>query len=171
MIPALALVAAQSWADALAVVTYTSKSGDSVTIARAIGAFKGPNANVAPTVAFDGTHGLYDVCFEPSGKSCGYNVVLRATDVPAPPAATPKAISDSPIGLTLAQLLARFRADPNFAEKTLATGARGSVVLVAAEDQYPPPHIYDHGYQATTHYLYFMRDGIVAAYAYKATEN
>ncbi|HTA38956.1 MAG TPA: hypothetical protein VK760_07770 [Candidatus Acidoferrales bacterium] len=46
-------------------------------------------------------------------------------------ATTPKAISDSPIGLTLAQLPARFRADPNFAGKTLVTGARGGVATAS----------------------------------------
>ena len=97
--------------------------------------------------------------------------MLRAADAAAPPSTTPKTISDSPIGLTLAQLLARFHADPNIAGKTLVTGARGSVVLVAAEDQDPPPQRYDHGYQATTRYLYVMRDGLVAAYAYQWTEN
>jgi hypothetical protein len=44
-------------------------------------------------------------------------------------------------------------------------------VLVTAKDQDPPPQRYDHGYQVTTRFLYFVRDGIVAAYAYKSTEN
>jgi hypothetical protein len=144
---ALALLIAQSWPAQLAGVTYTSQSGDAVTLARAIGAFKGRNADAAPFVRSDAARGLLDVCFEPSGSSCGYDIVLRAADVPAPPATTPETISSSPIGLSLAQLLARFRADPNFAGKTLVAGAGGSVVLVAAEDQDPPPRHYDHGYQ------------------------
>jgi hypothetical protein len=137
----------------------------------AIDAFRGSNANVAPSVGFDRSRGLLDVCFEPSGASCGYDVVLRAADVPSPPASRSKAILNSPIGLTLAQLLARFRVDPNFAGKTLVKSATGSVEMVTAKDQDPPPQRYDHGYQTTTRYLYLIRDGNVAAYAYKSTEN
>jgi hypothetical protein len=170
MIAALALVA-QSWAAQFAGVTYASQSGDTVSLARATGAFKGNDADASPTVWSDTARGLLDVCFEPSGLSCGYDIVVRAADVPAPPETTPKTIANSPIGLTLAQLLARVRADPDFSGKTLVAGPNGSVVLVAAENQDPPPQRYNHGYQTTTRYLYFMRDGIVAAYAYKATEN
>jgi hypothetical protein len=168
---ALAFLVAQSWMAQLAGVTYASHSGDSVPLARAIGAFKGHSAGADPVVRSDAAHGLLDVCLEPSGTSCGYDIVLRAADVPLPPATTPKAIVNAPIGLSLAQLLARFRSDPNFAGKTLEKGANGSVVLVAAEDRDPPPRLYDHGYQVTTRFLYFIRDGVVAAYAYKSTEN
>ncbi len=138
---------------------------------KAIDAFKGPKAAVAPSAGIDRTRGLLDVCFEPSEASCGYHVMLRAADVPAPPAAKPQVISNSPIGFTLAQLLSRFRADPNFVGKIIQKGANGSVVLVTATDQDPPPQRYDHGYQTTTRFLYSMRDGVVAAYAYKSTEN
>jgi hypothetical protein len=137
----------------------------------AIDAFRGSNANAAPSVGFDRSRGLLDVCFEPSGTSCGYDVVLRAADVALPPASQPKVIVNSPIGLTLQQLLARFGSDPNFAGKTLVKVANGNVEMVTATDQDPPPQRYDHGYQRTTRYMYLMRDGIVAAYAYKSTEN
>jgi hypothetical protein len=137
----------------------------------AIDAFKGSNANVAPSVGLDRSRGLLDVCFEPSGARCGYEVVLRAADVPAPPASQAKSISNSAIGLTLAQLLARFRADPNFAGKTLVKAANGNVDMVTAKNQDPPPQRYDHGYQTTTRYVYLIRGGIVEAYAYKSTEN
>ncbi len=137
----------------------------------AIDAFKASNANVEPSVGFDRGRGLLDVCFEPNGASCGYDVVVRAAEVPAPPASQPKVISNSRIGLTLTQLLARFGTDPNFAGKTLVKSANGNVKMVTAKDQDPPPQRYDHGYQTTTRYLYLIRDGIVAAYAYKSTEN
>ena len=166
--------AVASWLTNLAAVRYPSKSGASVTLATAIRSFSDTESGAAslpPTISLDSARGLIDVCFEPRDQRCGFSIILRASDVAPPPAATHREISDPTIGITLAKLIARLHADPNFAGKNLITGAGGVVVLVQAFDEDPPPSRYDHGLQDYFLQDYFLRDGIVVARAFKATEN
>ncbi len=123
---------------------------------------------------FDSARGLVEVCFEQvpdQQANCGYRVVLLARDLAPPPSASAKSVTGSPLGLSYASLLAKLHADDHLARKNIVRGADGTVVFVSAEDEDPPPARYDHGPQSYLFQDYFLRDGIVVAYAYKATEN
>lgn len=165
------------WLTGLASVRYTSRTGASVTLATAIAAFSDPDGNrtdVPPRILSDASRGLISVCFAPTPPPqalCAFDIVLRANDVRAPPDAMSGRIKDAALGLSLSQLIARFHADTNLAGKNLVRGVGGVVVLVTATDEDPPPSRYDHGYQAYLLHDYFLRDGIVVAHAFKATEN
>jgi hypothetical protein len=98
-------------------------------------------------------------------------IILSIRDLKAPDGATRGEVREPSIGLTLSQLLARLRKDPQFAGKTLLKGPGGEVLMVQATEEDPPPAVYDHGYQATTFDDYVLRNGVVVARGYTPTEN
>ncbi len=168
---------ASGWAAELVALRFVSKSGASVALARAFKDFASTRAAGPPVPSamwFDSARGLVEVCFEQvpdQQANCGYRVVLLARDLAPPPSASAKSVTGSPLGLSYASLLAKLHADDHLARKNIVRGADGTVVFVSAEDEDPPPARYDHGPQSYLFQDYFLRDGIVVAYAYKATEN
>ena len=153
-----------------------SGCGKSTTLAAIAGLVRPDHGRVAlgDDVWFDSARGLVEVCFEQvpdQQANCGYRVVLLARDLAPPPSASAKSVTGSPLGLSYASLLAKLHADDHLARKNIVRGADGTVVFVSAEDEDPPPARYDHGPQSYLFQEYFLRDGIVVAYAYKATEN
>ena len=170
--PTVAPATAQ-WLKSLFATSYTSRSGASISLASVLQGDPYRDAQAAaaeaPSISFDEARGLVRV--DLGGRNRGLTLVVRAKDVPAPPAAVRAKIDGGPIGLTYAALLAKFHADPNLASKNIETGQGGAVVLVTAMDEDPPPSRYDHGYQSYLFQEYVVRDGVVVAYAWRHAEN
>jgi hypothetical protein len=122
-------------------------------------------SNPPPAVSMDSARGLLRVALN------GFTLVVQTSDIAPPPGAVSAKIDDTPIGLSFEALLAKFHADPNLAGKNIVKGTGGTIVLVTAMDEDPPPSRYDHGYQSYFYREYVLRDGVVVAYAYKRFEN
>jgi hypothetical protein len=152
-------------------VIYTSPSGDSVSLSRAMGGYTRTFPPGAPPwVEYDRSNGLVLICMS-HANVCEHSVYARAADVGVPNGAASTTLSAPEIGMTLNQLLAHFKSDPNFAGKSLTKGAHGDVVIVWALDEYPGPNEYDHGPQSYAYRLYLLSDGVVVASAVQTGEN
>jgi hypothetical protein len=170
--------AARAWIANLRRTAYIGRSGHRVLFGSALTTMlkytqRQPIDAYEPGIVRDAKRGLLKICFvhAPCGSNESYAAVVRAADVPAPPASVEGAIDDPTIGMTLPALLASFRRDPNFVGKNVAKDATGAVYLVTSRDQDPPPSRYDHGSLATFDNDYIVRDGIVVAHVGVASEN
>jgi hypothetical protein len=170
--PSTAPSAYRDWSEALRRLTLASKLGASVSAGRLLGALPAWTAQpVATVVVVDPASGLIRACFGPCNRMGNRVIILSGRDLKAPDGAARGQVREPSIGLTLSQLLARLRKNPNFAGKTLLTGPGGEVLMVQATEQDPPPAVYDHGLQATTFDDYVVRNGVVVARGYTLTEN
>jgi hypothetical protein len=161
-----------AWASSIAALQYVSASGDGVALARATGALHDPHYTGprAPIVKVDANRGLMRLCYEsPGNGECGYTIDVRTADAGTPPDAPAANITDSPIGLTLSELLAQLHADRHLWSKTLVEGSAGTVVLVAAHDVLGIDNCNSGQCEVVNRIdesqLYFLADGVVAAFA------
>jgi hypothetical protein len=169
------------WLMAVSAVRYTSRNGASVTIGDAIARLTPypRDAQLATAIWSDPARKVLAVCLTPATQAaatppaassgpagCLFSLHLRAADAPAAPGASQSAVGDDDaIGLRLPQLIAKLRDDPNLADKSEVKGSTGgSVVMVTATDQNPPPATYDHGPQSQWVRAYLLRDDVVVAY-------
>jgi hypothetical protein len=176
MRPASAVM--QAWFAQLRGTAYVAASGHRLLFGSALGPLESVVgtlriAEYEPGIVRDGKRGLVKMCFvvAPCGTHAEYTAVVRARDVPAPPAFVAGAIDDPTIGLTVAALFARFRADPNFVGKNIAKDARGAAYFITSYDQDPPPARYDHGYRARFENDYVISDDRVVAHIFAFEEN
>jgi len=131
-----------------------------------------PAASNVTSSAYDASTGLARFCYgQCTAAGGGFTIVARAAVLAEPPSSAGTVANDMSIGRNLKQLLDSLHKDDHLAGKNLIADASGTVTMIEAKDQDPPPSRYDHGYQVTTMQFYLFQNGVVAAHGWGSFEN
>ena len=175
---------ASPWLEKVLALRYVSASGDGVALKGALSEFHdvvvrsssgeggGVHApfvidNPPPAVTYDRRSGFIELCFgELSGSDCGFDAIVRASDVGVPPFGKEGRIDDPSIGLNFAQL--RLTVSVKGCSFHPTTGKAGSVVYVASSCSTCLGG--GAGAIAYTEDRCLLENGIVAAHVTRTTE-